>query len=143
MKCFHSHICIIHFDCYKEQFNLQVFSLYQIFTDRAIFLCISLKKHFLCMKFSLIGSDSKNSVIFMQWIISWSTVFWNTSFSKSWMFAAVLCLFSWSNKTESCKLSRIYHKDLFTEIYKDGVKVRLEQKLGKPGTSRLQTCLHI
>ncbi len=48
-------------------------SLHEIFTDWALLFCIFLLKNPFSLHEILIGSDSQNSEMFMQWIISWST----------------------------------------------------------------------
>ncbi len=55
-------------DC--KWFPYMTFSLISLFS-----VFFYYKTHLHCMKCSLIGSNSDNSEHFMQWIISWSTVF--------------------------------------------------------------------
>ncbi len=76
--------------------NCKWFQYMKIYHCFGSFLYIYIIKfHFDCMKCSLIGSDSENSEKFMQWIISWSTVY--------------RCMKSCPWNVVSCELELIYH----------------------------------
>ncbi len=67
-----------------EMFTAWYFHLFQIANELTpinfqwLPVYVYYKIYFYCMKFSLIGDDSKHSQRFTQWITSWSTVSYHT-----------------------------------------------------------------